>query len=163
MIPADMFTNHSPSRERVESLVKLFGCEYREGRAACAPALRRDPGEGVGYSVNVVSRSGKHTPRELPVCSADFLLPALPEDQTDEEDYGRGVPEAGMHDVDVLPHMHDDDQISELFPRAVADEEECDQLLDYQPSNTELIHGPVETCRVSTAAARSLNCLDRKT
>jgi len=39
--PADLLTKHSLSRERLRDLVKLFGCEYREGRASAAPMLRR--------------------------------------------------------------------------------------------------------------------------
>ena len=39
--PADLFTKHLQSRERVESLVRLFGCDYRAGRPEAAPLLRR--------------------------------------------------------------------------------------------------------------------------
>ena len=39
--PADLFTKHLPSRDKVHSLVRLFGCEYRDGRAASAPLLRK--------------------------------------------------------------------------------------------------------------------------
>ena len=39
--PADRFTKHPQSRERVESLVRLFGCDYRAGRPEAAPLLRR--------------------------------------------------------------------------------------------------------------------------
>ena len=38
--PADIFTKHLPSKEKVHQLLKLFGCEYREGRAESAPLLR---------------------------------------------------------------------------------------------------------------------------
>ena len=38
--PADLFTKHLPSRDKVHQLVRLFGCEYRSGRAASAPLLR---------------------------------------------------------------------------------------------------------------------------
>ena len=34
------FIKHLPSREKVHQLLSLFGCEYREGRAAAAPLLR---------------------------------------------------------------------------------------------------------------------------
>ena len=37
--PADLFTKHLPSREKVHQLLGLFGCEYRSGRAAAAPLL----------------------------------------------------------------------------------------------------------------------------
>ena len=38
--PADLFTKHLPSREKVHQLLGLFNCEYRTGRAAAAPLLR---------------------------------------------------------------------------------------------------------------------------
>ena len=38
--PADLFTKHLPSKDKVHSLVRLFGCEYRDGRSAAAPLLR---------------------------------------------------------------------------------------------------------------------------
>ena len=38
--PADLFTKHLPSQAKVYQLVRLFGCEYRGGRAAAAPLLR---------------------------------------------------------------------------------------------------------------------------
>ena len=40
--PADLFTKHSLSRDRLMSLVKLFGCNFRSGRAEAAPDLRQE-------------------------------------------------------------------------------------------------------------------------
>ena len=40
--PADLFTKHLNSRDRVNQLVELFNCEYREGRSESAPLLRKD-------------------------------------------------------------------------------------------------------------------------
>ena len=42
--PADLFTKHSLSREKIMELVKLFDCKFSTGRAASAPTLRRDEG-----------------------------------------------------------------------------------------------------------------------
>ena len=39
--PADLLTKHSISREKLLNLVKLYDCEYREGRAESAPQLRK--------------------------------------------------------------------------------------------------------------------------
>ena len=41
--PADLFTKHLSSSDRVKMLVSLFGCEYRSGRATSAPLLRQCP------------------------------------------------------------------------------------------------------------------------
>ena len=39
--PADLLTKHSNSRQRLESLVTLFGCKYLDGRAVSAPQVRK--------------------------------------------------------------------------------------------------------------------------
>ncbi len=39
--PADILTKHSFSREKLMDLVKLYDCEYRDGRAETAPMLRK--------------------------------------------------------------------------------------------------------------------------
>ena len=41
--PADIFTKHSISRERLVKLTSLFDCNFRGGRAASAPQMRRTP------------------------------------------------------------------------------------------------------------------------
>ena len=38
--PADLFTKHLTSRDRVTQLIELFNCEYRDGRSTIAPELR---------------------------------------------------------------------------------------------------------------------------
>jgi hypothetical protein len=38
--PADLSTKHLPSSVKIAQLVKLFGCDRREGRSAAAPLLR---------------------------------------------------------------------------------------------------------------------------
>ena len=42
--PADLFTKHSLTREKVMELVQLFDCKFTTGRAASAPALRKEAG-----------------------------------------------------------------------------------------------------------------------
>jgi hypothetical protein len=86
--PADLFTKHLPSREKVHQLLNLFGCEYREGRAASAPLLRPHGSDG---------RQDGH--------SADDPLPTFIAEL-----------EAQLHDICVLPHMHSTSDIRKLFP-----------------------------------------------
>jgi hypothetical protein len=38
--PADIYTKHLPSRDKVTHLVGLMGCEFRDGRAESAPLTR---------------------------------------------------------------------------------------------------------------------------
>jgi hypothetical protein len=40
--PADLFTKHSLSRERLKKLVSIFNCHFYGGRAAAAPLLRKE-------------------------------------------------------------------------------------------------------------------------
>ena len=49
--PADLFTKHLSSAERVESLLTLLGCRYADGRAGAAPKLRQEEGGGRNGSI----------------------------------------------------------------------------------------------------------------
>jgi hypothetical protein len=42
--PADLFTKHSLSREKLMALKTLFDCRFRGGRAKAAPQMRATPG-----------------------------------------------------------------------------------------------------------------------
>ena len=88
--PADLFTKHLPSREKVHQLFKLFGCEYREGRPDSAPLLR---------------------PRDS-VCQQDGQLA----EPTSLPNFTVGELEAGLHDPGRLPHLHSEEEIRKLFP-----------------------------------------------
>jgi histone deacetylase 1/2 len=46
--PADLFTKHLTCQDRINSLLRLFGCSRRDGRAAVAPKIRMDAGTGKG-------------------------------------------------------------------------------------------------------------------
>ena len=90
--PADLFTKHLPSREKVHQLLDLFGCEYREGRAVSAPLLRPNGADG---------QKGDHLASDpLPTYMNDF--------------------EAEMHDPKVLPHMYPKSEMNKLFPTITA-------------------------------------------
>ena len=84
--PADLFTKHLQSRERVDQLVKLFNCEYRDGRAASAPQLRKNDSKP---EVNVAQT------------------------EADPNNTSRS------HDPDVLPHDYNDEDLDEIFYKAV--------------------------------------------
>ena len=100
--PADLFTKHLPSKEKVHQLLGLFGCEYRAGRAAAAPLLRPHDVDGRQGGQPVVD---------------DSYLPTYTAARVDQP-----------HDVSRLPHKYPDDEISDLFPtiEAAAAPDNCD-------------------------------------
>ena len=108
--PADLFTKFLLSKARVEGLVKLFNCEFRDGRAESAPQLRKvDTGERDGDV-----RGGVDPQGELEMCDGDVMAAA------DDVDYGEHVPEAKLHNIHVLPHMHSNHDVEIFFPKADA-------------------------------------------
>ena len=104
--PADLFTKHLASREKVHQLLGFFGCEYRDGRAKAAPLLR---------PMGSDDRRGGHSVEgdKLPAYSAEI--------------------EAGLHDAERLPHLHSTAEIERLFPSIPAAPEQ-ENLHDWDPS-----------------------------
>ena len=72
--PADLFTKHLSSSDRVGQLTELFNCEYRGGRAESAPDLRKDRPLNLiqaGSDITDVNNASEmHDPSFLP---HDFL------------------------------------------------------------------------------------------
>ena len=93
--PADLFTKHMPSKSNIEQLLKLFGCEYREGRAVAAPQLRKK-------RVDVEEGSDDDEDEVVQYFDLEF------------------VDTAERHDETRLPHWHTPAEMQKLFPRAVA-------------------------------------------
>ena len=90
--PADLFTKHLPSRDKIHQLTALFGCEYRAGRAQTAPLLRPN---------DVGGQQGGHL-------STEEVLPNFV------------IAEAEAHDISRLPHLHSDIEIEKFFPNISA-------------------------------------------
>ena len=120
--PADVFTKHLTSAGHVEHLMRLFGCEYRGGRAESAPQLRHTAGTRAEESLLTADPSSRvlHDGRWWNAVESEYGL----------------VPEAKPCPVNTLPH-ETGDQLEDLFPRAIAcaaeeeSEEECDELERY--------------------------------
>jgi hypothetical protein len=91
--PADLFTKHLPTKDKIHQLVKLFGCEYRSGRSTAAPLLR--PQEASG------GKGGQPSASHLPAFHIN-----------DDGSEDRQVP----HDIRILPHMYDQSEWNTLFP-----------------------------------------------
>ena len=87
--PADLFTKHLPSEDKLKQLVGLFGCRFEEGRAVCAPKMRRDrlTQETLGASYKLVPQV--NTVEKEAFCDID-CMPHFDDDA--EGKYGRLVP-----------------------------------------------------------------------
>ena len=107
--PADLFTKHLSSEERVTELLRLFGCRFADGRASSAPQLRREVGvshEGI-LAVDVAEGQGAHL-----ISQDGYAYNFTVVDEVK-------VPEAWLHDARVLPHCVQG-SLEATFPRALA-------------------------------------------
>ena len=116
--PADLFTKHLTNQDKIKSLLDLFGCRYRDGRAAAAPILRAGTGTSKGELLKLAEAS-----------SGTILWRGRVFPRSSEGD--RDTPEALPACDGVLPHLHDDH--IERFPAAVA----CGALGDQDPEGEE--------------------------
>ena len=87
--PADLFTKHLPSREKIHQLTALFGCECREGRPENSPLFRPNLG---------AAQQDGH------LLGGEVLM--------NEESVGQ----APAHDPKRLPHMYPKTEADQLFP-----------------------------------------------
>ncbi len=105
MNPADLCTKYLPGFGKVESLTSLFGCRFRDGRAASAPFLKGDT-EGHPPLLSVQQETA-----EEKIQWGEHVYPALCID-------GETLPEAYVHHHSMLPHEHED--LDDYFPLARA-------------------------------------------
>ncbi len=115
--PADLMTKHLIGAERVPHFLRLFGCEFRGGRAESAPRLRSSPGQRAEESLLAVAES------ETVLYDGQVYPGVLYE--------GELLPEARRYGQQQLPHM--ESEFHALFPRAIAvdEEEESEEEEDY--------------------------------
>ena len=127
--PADIFTKHLPSKDKIHQLVNLFGCEYRAGRSAAAPLLR--PAES------------SHGKDGHPV-TGDALPTFLNEN-------------IEQHDINRLPHTYSDEDKERLFPRIEAPpemENAADWISEMQKFDEEFREEIVDCARLASPTAR---------
>ena len=99
--PADVFTKHLQSRDRIRGLLALFGCVYTDGRPAIAPQLRTGTGTTKGELLALAEQT---------VTWEGVTFPAV-----EHED--EWLPEAFLSEPGTLPHLHADERTR--YPRAV--------------------------------------------
>ena len=90
--PADLFTKFLESRGKIDQLIALFGCVFRDGRAESAPALRQEGLKNVD--------------------SGDF--------GNDDDGDAYAIDDMQQHDPDTLPHMYNLKDMGEMFPNIKA-------------------------------------------
>ena len=90
--PADVFTKHMGSRERLSQLMRLFGCKFMEGRATSAPAMR----SGTGVKTTMAEHP------DLQACTDATVVPHLQGDAHVDRYYPAIVPlDDGPNDADM--------------------------------------------------------------
>jgi len=142
--PADIFTKHLSNASTVEALLALFGCHYRDGRPAGAPALRPGDGKELGEALKIVEACYKNglTNDALAVMDAQKGHDGINAEFMEQDgnvfiaDHWEGiqVPEAWSYRQTQLPHMLHNMQ--ELFPYAVAVDAAVTE--DYAPDECQL-------------------------
>ena len=137
--PADLFTKPLTSSDRIRALLRLFSCEYVEGRSSLAPLLR----EGPGHDASAVLTVQQDWYTQNGFIEVDGVMyPKV------YDDYGeRWQPEAYLQEETALPHQYA--ELEKLFPRAVAVEEACESE-DTAPCPLEVRGG-----RIGAGEARS--------
>ena len=124
--PADLFTKFLTSAPLVEALLKLFGCVYRDGRAATAPQLRETKGTEAGEALLKVGLQRLNTAEEQ-LTETTMKLDGHVFRAVQWE--GLTVAEAHSYDMRVLPHQVEGG-IDGKFPRAVPAPAQSDEDLE---------------------------------
>ena len=88
--PADLFTKHLESRNKLDQVVGLFGCRFLEGRAALAPTLKSDAAVYIAHDPAVLPHL--HLPEDI----ARLFEEAIPE-----------PPRRGEEDLDPIDELSD--------------------------------------------------------
>ena len=115
--PADLFTKHSLSKERVLELLKLFSCDYRGGRPANAPQVKQ----------------GASTKKTMAELAADGL--------TGEVEHGNNYDYEDLSHP-VMPHLvFDTEELNLHYPPLTAPAEVDDPDADNDNNDPILMHG----------------------
>jgi len=114
--PADLFTKHLPSGQKIVDLLALVNCQPSGGRPSSAPELKTQSSSSTRPTavLNIHSSESEtpvaaHSNRSCFMNYGGRVFPCV-------EYEGIQVPEAYDHDPEILPHQHEN--MEELFPRA---------------------------------------------
>jgi hypothetical protein len=108
--PADLFTKHSLTRDKLQALVSLFDCHFREGRPDAAPLLRTSKGKTTFAQIRGDAGIQED---QLHGCDANEWSLNILDPEHDSEG---GRPE--------MPHLiYDAETLENLFPSLKAPED----------------------------------------
>ncbi len=138
--PADLLTKHSLSRQRLETLIALYGCRYLGGRAESAPQVRKGASTKMTMAGADQEISGTYNgPDE--VKTGQGLAPEwskFPAKSGVQDDMSRELVEfpekGGVQDSmrALMPHLqYTAEELDQLHPSLVPPEDEhMDDLID---------------------------------
>ena len=142
--PADLFTKHLVGADRIDKLLELFSCSFRDGRAKSAPTLRAGKGTSKGELLAAAAADLGCRPSVGPSCEEGRLsdqgtVPGGRWADVEDDEHNTtitwcdhvfnksiaedgttllNIPDAYPTQPNLLPHQHDD--LEALFPRALA-------------------------------------------
>ena len=117
--PADLFTKHLSSEDRIHDLLKLFGCRFAGGRAESAPKLREseDTKPVLATTVKEIKNAEdmRYDLEKAKVEHNGYVYPAVKAEGF-EGGSETWVPDGYLHSAEVLPHLIPGD-LETLFPK----------------------------------------------
>jgi hypothetical protein len=163
--PADLLTKHSLSRERLEALVKLHGCEYIGGRAESAPQARS------GTSSKTTMASAASGTSVVGTVDSAERPPIMPHNCMSENDLDREYPSIVAPEDEHLDDIANDDE-DHVLQAGLREVEKIRQTMKTQgrrrrPLRDDSTHGTlslcVETTKPATTAATTTTAVSCKT
>ena len=97
--PADIFTKHLESASKLNHLVELFNCEFRDGRPEAAPQLKRDNQQKEGeHNSQSTARGGGPAEAHAEAVRAKERLPHLMPQRAMDEIHPAAIPWPAQYD-----------------------------------------------------------------
>ena len=107
--PADLFTKHSITRDRLGSLVKLFDCEFRSGRAQSAPKTRATPGTRTTMAEAYGLEEQGNRAQTTPKAEGGLQDPVMPHRVCSREELDQEYPAVIVPEEEHTENAEEDD------------------------------------------------------
>ena len=156
--PADLFTKHLESEDRITALLKLFGCRFMSGRAESAPRIREACEPVLTTGVDKLERFPTAAEMRYDLDRKAVVYDGYSYPAVRLEDSEKWVPDAFLHQAGVLPHLIEGDS-RQLFPQVQPAEDpeigmpEQADWLEQRAIDEGLVNSPV--CMLSTCGFTS--------